>query len=70
MELKEAWNTIERACLNDPEYAWAIHCNLAMPIYYCGISHQKANEAASKIMESLFKVRTNTNENYKFSQNK
>ena len=49
----------------DPDYAWAWHCNLAMPILdVTGVSHEKANEAAAYIMATLFECDITTHPNY------
>jgi hypothetical protein len=39
----------------DLSYAWAWHCNLAVPIMdAAGVSHEKANEAGALIMRQMF----------------
>ncbi len=38
------------------DYAWAWHCNIAMPMIDEGIEPRTANIAASKIMRLLFDV--------------
>ena len=39
----------------DPEYAWAWHCNLAVPIMDAArVSHEKADGAAALIMAQMF----------------
>jgi hypothetical protein len=41
----------------DPDYAWAWHCNLAMPIHDAGMDIEKANEVAGNLMYAFFGVR-------------
>lgn len=41
----------------DADYAWSIHCNLAMPIKdSLKCSHESANRAAANVMQNLFGV--------------
>lgn len=52
--ISDAWDVFVKA-MDDPEYAWAWHCNLAMPIMDAtGISHEQANEAAAHLMQYLW----------------
>lgn len=42
---------------DDPEMAWAWHCNIAMPIMdELNVSHKQANFAAARLMSHLFEV--------------
>ena len=63
--LNEAWDRLEKEIKDDPEYAWAVHCNLTMPIYDTGVCHSKANEAAARIMQLFFKIDIRKHENFK-----
>lgn len=58
MTTKEALDHLKQAMLDDPDYANTWHCNIAVPIQDCGISHQLANVSATRIMQTLFKVKT------------
>lgn len=50
-----AFTALKDLIKTDPEYAWAWHCNLAVPIVDAlGVSHTKANEAAALIMAQMF----------------
>lgn len=49
----------------DPEYAWTLHCNIAMPILDSGAcGHQEANKAAARVMGHLFGVDTSKHPNF------
>src|SRR5574343_1152578 len=41
---------------SDDDYAWSWHCNIAMPIYDEGQTHEAANKAAARVMSCLFSV--------------
>ncbi len=50
-----AWATFKRLMRDDPEYAWAWHCNIAVPIMdSIAVSHEQANVAAAHLMSFLF----------------
>lgn len=50
-----AWAIFKRLMRDDPEYAWAWHCNIAVPIMDAiGVSHERANVAAAYLMSALF----------------
>ncbi len=54
-DIGEAFDTIKRAVLTDMDYAWAWHCNLAVPMMdAAAISHESANKAAALIMAQMF----------------
>ena len=62
---------LEKEIQNDPEYAWAIFCNIVMPIFVTGdIENQDANYFAARIMEHLFKVDMTRHEHYEKSYRK
>jgi hypothetical protein len=53
----------------DPEMAWGVHCNIAMPIKDAtGVSHRKANEAAAHLMQHLFAYDITADERYKYEK--
>ena len=48
---------ITRALRADPAYAWAWHCNLAMPIMDAiGVTPHQANKASAHLMRHLFDI--------------
>ncbi len=61
----KAFDTLRQATQEDPEYAWAWHCNLAVPFMDEGGSHKAANRAAARIMYNLFHVDTSQNQHFK-----
>ena len=45
----------EKEISNDPDFAWGVHFNIAMPIYdSININHEQGNLAAARLMEHLF----------------
>jgi hypothetical protein len=53
--IPDAWATIQNAIHSDPEYAWAWHCNLAVPIMdAAGLRHEPGNVAAAYLMATLW----------------
>lgn len=67
----EAMNTLRKAFAEDPGYAWAWHCSIAMAMYdefpdsfwVPNRSEQLkiANKAASKFMKNAFGIETHKN---------
>lgn len=52
---------------SDPEYAWGVHCNIAMPIMdELGCTHQQANEAAARLMQHLWGCDITRHEHYAY----
>ena len=49
---------------NDSSYAWAWHCNLAVPMKDEGIDHETANRAAARIMSTMFGIDTSKFKEY------
>ena len=50
-----AFATLEAQIAHDPDYAWAWHCNLAMPIMDAiGCTNEQANKAAAHVMAFLW----------------
>lgn len=62
-------NTLLRQTMEaDPDFAWAWHCNIAMPIMdSLGVSHQQANEAAAALMMHLFDTDITNHPHYPYS---
>ena len=52
-EVPEAMKVVTSALLNDPDYAWAWHCNIAMAAHDGGLSHYAANKAAARFLSML-----------------
>lgn len=64
----EAWAGME-AAMQDPDYAWGWHCNLAVPIMDAtGITHEQANMAAAHLMQHLWKCDITTHPNYQYEK--
>jgi hypothetical protein len=60
---------ISQQCAKDPEYAWALFCNIAMPLVdAAGLSHKAANEAAAHLMQHLFECDITTHEHYQYEK--
>lgn len=63
------FEALQHAIHADPEYAWALHCNLAMPICDAiGVDHKRANEAAAHLMSFLFSYDIATHPNYAYEK--
>jgi len=56
--MSTAFELLKSAIQSDPAYAWAWHCNIAMPILdsTAGVTREGANEAAATVMQHLFGV--------------
>jgi len=57
-KVKEAFDTLKQAMLEDSEYAWSWHCNIAMMVQDAGASHEVANIGAARFMKLCFDVDT------------
>ncbi len=54
---------------NDPETAWAWHCNIAMPLLdVLGLTHKDANQAAAHLMRHLFDVDITKDERFAYDK--
>lgn len=68
-EIKAAWTTFKDAMAAEPEYAWAWHCNLAVPIMDAAdVSHERANEAAAHLMQHLFDYDVTGHPHYQYGK--
>ena len=65
MNINKAYDTIKKWINEDPEYAWAWHCNIAMPMQDEGCSYDLANRGTARVMSMLFGVDTSKNKNYR-----
>lgn len=53
--VKKAWEVLKKEINNDPDFAWGVHCNIAMPICdSINVNHEQGNLAAARLMEHLF----------------
>lgn len=69
VSIPSAVAAIKQAMADDPGYAWAWHCNIAVPIMDAtGVSHETANEAAAHLMQHLFDCDITTNEHYQYGK--
>lgn len=53
-----AMDALRVAMINDPEYAWGWHCNIAMAAQDEGLERIASQRAANRFMERCFKVTT------------
>lgn len=60
----QAYNILQLALADDPEFAWAYHCNIAVSFQDEGGSHEASNKAAARAMSNMFSVDTSKNEHY------
>jgi hypothetical protein len=67
-KMANALNILKQAILDDPEYAWAWHCNLAMSAYDEGLPRPAANRAAARFMKILFDIDMTKHEFFKDTQ--
>jgi len=66
---KHPFQSLQDAIHADPEYAWALHCNLAMPIMDAiDVSHHQANEAAAHLMSFLFRYDITTHPHFAYQK--
>lgn len=57
--IEDAFHVLQKAMRDDPEYAWAWHCNIAMPIMdSSSLGHELANISAASLMRHLFDIDT------------
>lgn len=53
----------------DREYAWALFCNIAVPIMDAArVPHKKANETAAHLMQHLFGCDITTHPHYQYGK--
>ena len=51
---------------DDPEYAWALHCNIAIPIMdELRCTHEQANRASARVIKHWFGVDIDQHEHWK-----
>jgi hypothetical protein len=65
-KVKEAFETLKQAIIDDPDFAYSWHCNVAMMCHdailnfddQAGFAHHVGNDAASRFMKLCFDVET------------
>ena len=57
---EQAYNAIEQAIRDDDDYAWTWHCNISIQLQDEGGSHEQANRAAARFMQTAFGVDVTT----------
>lgn len=66
MSYKTGFYGLSDQVRKDPEYAWTVQCNLAVPIQdELRCTHEQANRAAARIMSQWFKVDMTQHENWR-----
>jgi hypothetical protein len=60
-----AFNTIKLAIQQDPDFAWAYHCNFACCVMDEGVPHGTSNRIAARTMRLIFDVDTTEHPCYK-----
>ena len=65
-KILKPYASLRERILEEQDYCWAWHCNIAMPIYDAdvGVSHLDANKIAARIMQSLFTIDMDQNSFY------
>lgn len=67
--IPDAWNILASSMNADPEYAWAWHCNLAVPIMDAiDVTHEQANVAAAHLMQHLWGCDITTHPMFKYGK--
>jgi len=56
----DAMFAMNAAIQADSDYAWSWHCNVAMPFQDEGGTHEQANRAAARFMQTAFGVDVTT----------
>jgi hypothetical protein len=56
MVIKKCFDDLKKIIKEDNSYAWSWHCNIAMAFQDEGGSHEIANKAAARFMQSTFDV--------------
>ena len=56
MNTHEAFEKLKKTMQDEPDFAWAWHCNIAVSIQDEGVDHATANRAANRFMRLCFEV--------------
>ena len=63
--IRGAWEVLRQTAASDPEWAWALFCNISMPIYdTVGVEAGEADRAAAFLMFHLFEHDITTHPRY------
>lgn len=66
-DVKKAWDILKKEINNYPDFAWAVHCNIAMPICDAiNVNHEQGNLATARLMEHLFDYNITKHENFEY----
>jgi hypothetical protein len=65
VSLQDAFKALQFHLLNDTDYAWCWHCNIAMVAQDAGATHKNANARTASFMKTAFGVDTSKFEEYK-----
>jgi len=57
-KIKRAFDVLKKTMVDDPDYAWSWHCNIAVMAQDAGASHVVANDGAARFMKLWFDVDT------------
>lgn len=67
--IAKAMDDLKAAMRDDPEYAWAWHCNIAVPIMdSIDVTHEQANIAAAHLMSFLFDCDVTAHRNFGYDK--
>jgi len=58
--ISEAFEILQSAIQADDDFAWSWHCNVAMSFQDEGGTHEQANRAAARFMQTCFGVDVTT----------
>lgn len=51
---RHPFDVLKEQIRSDPEYAWAWHCNLAVPMTDVGVGRKEADQASALILSQMF----------------
>ena len=57
-KIQKAMGTLRKEMIDDPEYAWGWHCNIACLLLDEGIEQEAANKRAASFMKNAFDINT------------
>ena len=67
--MSENWKNLSAEIAARPDYAWAVFCNIAVPIMdAANVSHKVANETAAHLMQHLWDYDITTHPNYGYDK--
>ena len=66
---RHPYSLLQAAIHADPGYAWALFCNIAVPIMDAAdVSHEVANETGAHLMQHLFEYDITAHEYYQYGK--